>query len=86
MKRTATGVPAERKNFFVSVLGKQNETWQGTITLLNRRSTHSMSFPHVTRIGDAKDTLLNSKETLSFRSTTELLRLIDEAVENAGAD
>jgi hypothetical protein len=72
---------AAKKTFLLNVLGRQNATWQGTLTLIDRDATHPVSFPHVVRGGGKRETLADNRETMPFRSMLEMITLIDGALE-----
>jgi hypothetical protein len=77
---------ALKKSFLIKVMGNRNATWQGTITLIDRKPTHSISFPQVTHAGAGKDVLSKNRETFPFRSALEMLHLIDAAIEYVDKD
>jgi hypothetical protein len=75
---------ASKKNILISVVGNKNATWQGTVTLLDRKATRTEKSPHASsrkNDGGRNDTLAGSKETVAFRSTLELIRLINDALD-----
>jgi hypothetical protein len=84
--RKGNGDVASKKTFLVNVLGLQNATWQGTITLIDKDATHPVNFPHVVRGGGKRETLADSKETMPFRSALEMITLIDGALEAGEPD
>jgi hypothetical protein len=70
------------KNFLVNVAGRRFSTWQGTVTLTDRKATRVTRLPWTRGFGgDCGDTLASSKETVPFRSALELLHLISCALE-----
>jgi hypothetical protein len=72
------------KAFLIKVLGQQHATWQGTITLLGSKATHTAK-PQSAAPGDrASETLASETETMGFRSLLELIHLIDDALEKPG--
>jgi hypothetical protein len=83
MKKAASGGPAERKTFLINLVGRQNATWQGTITLIDRKATHATKLPRPDLGADDEgaETLFDSRETFSFRSTLELIHLIESTFE-----
>jgi len=52
----------KKSSFVVQILDTQNQTWQGTVTWVNR------------------------KETKSFRSLLELIKMLDSAVHSTQED
>jgi hypothetical protein len=70
------------KDFIIRIVGRQNATRQGTVTLTDRRATQAARFPQTvkpTGIRNA-DTMATVKETFPFRSMLELIHLIDSAL------
>jgi hypothetical protein len=66
--------------FVLNILDDQNETWQGTITLIDRKAMQMTKLPlPITNRGDA-ETVSVSKETVPFRSLLEMINLIDSAL------
>ena len=81
MKKTTFENPS--KSFFINVVGRRNATWQGTVTLTNRKATRVARFPGAAKRDGAgnADTVAMVKETIPFRSALELIRLIGSALE-----
>jgi hypothetical protein len=75
-----------KKTFLIDVVGKQNATWQGTITLLGRNATRTLSLPHAANGRGHRETVMNNKETILFRSMLELIHIINDALEDEEAE
>ena len=76
------------QKFFHPRGGRRNATWQGTVTLTDRKATQAARSPGAAkRVGAGNaDTLAAIKETIPFRSALELLRLIGGALEEEEND
>ena len=81
MKRNAFKKPA--KNFLIRLTDGQNGTWQGTITLIDKKATQMTRFsqradtvPH----GNGSNSVASDRETFPFRSVIEMLRLIESGL------
>jgi citrate lyase beta subunit len=70
------------KDFIIRIVGRQHATWQGTITLTNRRATQTARLPQTVKPAGIRnaDTMATVKETYPFRSMLELIHLIDSAL------
>jgi hypothetical protein len=69
------------KDFFIRIVSRRHATWQGTVTLTDRKATQAARLPRAAGPFGARsaDTVATAKETFPFRSMLELIHLIDSA-------
>lgn len=85
MKRNAFKKPA--KNFLIRLTDGQNGTWQGTITLIDKKATRVTRFSQSGGAflrGGGSNTVASDRETFPFRSAIEMLRLIESGLADDG--
>jgi hypothetical protein len=81
MKKAAFG--NSTKNFIINVVGRQHASWQGTVTLTDRKAVRATRLPATPERAAAPgaNTAAANKQTIPFRRALELMRLIDSAFE-----
>ncbi|MDR2355914.1 MAG: hypothetical protein LBE16_06930 [Clostridiales Family XIII bacterium] len=75
------------KIFIVNLMNDQNETWQGTVTLIDQKATRTTKLPLPICAGmGGADIMSTGKQTIPFRSLLELIHLIDSTLEENKSD